>query len=457
MRRLTPTRPGSGGPIEASLRAFAERNLAGVAVARSCMFAVIATWVFANNGVAVGLRNLPIFVAFAGMGLGAYLLVRGRPGRLPLLGLFVVLDVALVAWTLLYPGRTYPAGWPWPMVLRQPDFLYALIFPALALLTFRPRLVLWAGGCVTAAWLAATWLIASRPGTLSAWSYPGLGPDQAAALARYLDPRYVHLDDALARGFAGLLLTALMALAAWQARRLVFEQAEAARGRANLARYVAPTMVERLAGADAPDMGRARRLDGVAVLFADVRGFTALAEGLSPEATMDLLRGFHGRMAEAVFRHGGTLDKFIGDGLMATFGTPEPAPGDAARALACARDMLATVTGWNAERLAAGRPALAVGIGLHRGPVTTGDIGGASRFEFAVIGDTVNVASRLERLTRELGTPLVASEDLVRQAEEEGAAVGDLRSLGSRPLRGRRGTIAVRGMPEAGAASSAAE
>jgi adenylate cyclase len=157
-------------------------------------------------------------------------------------------------------------------------------------------------------------------------------------------------------------------------------------------------------------MGRARGLDGVAVLFADVQGFTALAEGLSPQGTMDLLRGFHARMAEAVFRHQGTLDKFIGDGLMATFGTPEPGPDDAARALACARDMLATLDAWNRERAAAGEPPLAVGIGLHLGPVTTGDIGGAARFEFAVIGDTVNVASRLERLTRELGTPLVVSD-----------------------------------------------
>jgi adenylate cyclase len=185
------------------------------------------------------------------------------------------------------------------------------------------------------------------------------------------------------------------------------------------------------------------------VLFADVQGFTALAEGLSPEATMGLLRGFHARMAEAVFRHQGTLDKFIGDGLMATFGTPEPAAGDAARALACARDMLATVAAWNRERVGAGEPALAVGIGLHLGPVTTGDIGGAARFEFAVIGDTVNVASRLERLTRELGTPLVASEVLVRRAEVEGAGVGDLRPLGARPLRGRREAITVWGVAEA--------
>ena len=182
------------------------------------------------------------------------------------------------------------------------------------------------------------------------------------------------------------------------------------------------------------------------MLFADVQGFTALAEGLSPQGTMDLLRGFHARMAEAVFRHQGTLDKFIGDGLMATFGTPEPGPDDAARALACARDMLATLDAWNRERAAAGEPPLAVGIGLHLGPVTTGDIGGAARFEFAVIGDTVNVASRLERLTRELGTSLALSDSLVRQAVAQGAQVGDLRPLGPRPLRGRREPILVWGL-----------
>ena len=135
-----------------------------------------------------------------------------------------------------------------------------------------------------------------------------------------------------------------------------------------------------------------------------------------------MLRAFHGRMVEAVFAHGGTLDKFIGDGLMATFGTPVPGPSSATNALACARAMLHDLDGWNAERRARGEPPIGAGIGLHYGPAVLGDIGGAERFEFAVIGDTVNVASCLERLTRKLDSRLVVGDALIRQLRAEGGA-----------------------------------
>ena len=103
---------------------------------------------FANYGVAIGLKNLGVFAAFAGIGLFAYAVVGDRPERFGLVYLFAALDVALLAYTLLAPGRTYPGSWPWQTVLRQPDFVYFLLLPALALLTFRPLLVAWTGLCV---------------------------------------------------------------------------------------------------------------------------------------------------------------------------------------------------------------------------------------------------------------------------------------------------------------------
>jgi adenylate cyclase len=107
---------------------------------------------------------------------------------------------------------------------------------------------------------------------------------------------------------------------------------------------------------------------------------------------------------------------------MATFGTPLPGPSDATSAMACARAMLRDVHVWNAERRALGEVPIEVGIGLHYGPAVLGDIGGAERFEFAVIGDTVNVASRLERLTRELNCRLIVGDALFRRLRAEGAA-----------------------------------
>ena len=132
----------------------------------------------------------------------------------------------------------------------------------------------------------------------------------------------------------------------------------------------------------------------------------------------------------------------LGDGVMATFGTPRSGPRDAANALACAHAMLDEIAQWNRTRAEAGHPAINVGIGVHYGPVVLGDTGGEHRLEFAVIGDTVNVASRLERLTRETDTGLIASDDLVATALEQdanGAAqtLSTMTKLAPQQVRGR--------------------
>lgn len=160
------------------------------------------------------------------------------------------------------------------------------------------------------------------------------------------------------------------------------------------------------------------RTHNVAVLFVDIVGFTSFASDMSPEKLIETLRGFHARMEAEVFNNQGTLDKYLGDGLMATFGTPTPGDLDATRALACARNMLAQMELWNAERAEKNEPPVQISIGLHYGSVVLGDIG-ANRLEFAVLGNTVNVASRLERLTRSLDTRLVMSDALVDQIREE--------------------------------------
>lgn len=428
---------GTGRWVERALKEHQDRNLTRVTVARTLMFVTIGAWLLVNYGPEVFWSNVPNLLLFVAFGLAAFWLMHGRPERGWLGYLFVLLDALLLGWVMFAPGQNYPDGWPWQMSLRLPLFLFFLTLPALALLAFRPGLVLWAGlvSCLTVAFW--TWRIALEP-----TSVVGLHGHELAApelsLERYMTPTYVHPDDAIVRIFVFLLVAAILALAAWRTRQLIFEQVEAARARENLARYVAPSMVERLARSDS-GMGEVRSQE-VAVLFADIRGFTAIAETLSPVATMELLRAFHGRMAEIVFAHGGTLDKFIGDGLMATFGTPETAPDDAARALACARRMLAAIAAWNVERRARGLTPIEIGIGLHHGPVTTGDIGGAHRFEFAVIGDTVNIANRLEALTRVLDVPILLS-DAARKAS--GAPADAFLAMGQQQLRGRSAPVGL--------------
>ncbi|MGI9505506.1 MAG: adenylate/guanylate cyclase domain-containing protein, partial [Geminicoccaceae bacterium] len=228
-----------------------------------------------------------------------------------------------------------------------------------------------------------------------------------------------------------------------RARRLVLNQVTIERARTNLARYFSPNLVDRLTEQDQP-LGAVRR-QSVAVLFADIQGFTSLSETMPPEKVVDLLRGFHERMERAVFDHDGTLDKYMGDGLMATFGTPNPGRRDATNALLAARRMLAEIDDLNQTRIAASEPPIALSIGIHYGPVVQGDIGGVRRLEFTVLGDTVNVASRLETMTRDLGTPLAISSDMIDQLRQE-TTDPDLSRLiegSSQEVRGRAGRLGV--------------
>jgi len=164
--------------------------------------------------------------------------------------------------------------------------------------------------------------------------------------------------------------------------------------RNNFERYFAPTLAAQIASEPG-----AVRLGGdkrpVAVLFSDIRGFTTLSESMNPDAMATLLSEYFTDMVECVFRHGGTLDKFIGDAVMAQWGAPLGSSDDADRAVRAAIDMMRALNALNIKWRGEGRPELAIGIGLSFGEVFAGNIGSERRLEFTVIGDTVNTASRL--------------------------------------------------------------
>jgi adenylate cyclase len=240
-----------------------------------------------------------------------------------------------------------------------------------------------------------------------------------------------------------ILVAAILALAVWRARRLVLQQARLASERANLSRYFSPGRAEELASS-AADLGQVRQ-QPVAVLFVDIVGFTRMGELLSPTEVIALLRQFHRRMAAAIFAHGGTVEKYIGDAVMATFGTPEASSDDAARAVACARTMLAAIADWNVERHAAGELPIQIAIGAHHGDVVLGDVGDDRCMEFAVLGDTVNVASHLESLCRRLDSTLAVSDALVTRALDAGDAhiAEGLVAIGPQRLKDRSDLVRV--------------
>jgi class 3 adenylate cyclase len=230
----------------------------------------------------------------------------------------------------------------------------------------------------------------------------------------------------LGTGFLSVRMTAVV-------RRAV----ESEIGRTTLARFLPDTVIAR-AHADPLALVTEPKHVEATILVSDLRGFTALAEKLDPARVFEMLNEVQGGFAAAVREHGGIVDKFMGDGMLAVFSADGAGADHAQRALAAARAMAVALarinSAWTARRLA----PLRFGVGIHSGPVVTGCLGSGARLEFTVIGDTVNTASRLEALTKERGVAVLLSDETARRL---GPGPHGLEPIGEAPIRGREAPI----------------
>ncbi len=213
----------------------------------------------------------------------------------------------------------------------------------------------------------------------------------------------------------GILVAFLMTVGL----RLTGEERERARIRTMFGKYVSDAVVEKLLSDERrPDLGGETLT--VTVLFSDIRGFTTISEKLSAHEVVEMLNAYLTRVCEPILAEGGTVDKYIGDAVMAVFGSPVQHPDHARRAVRAALGMAREADGfkrWMRERFPdRGLVEFGVGVGLHSGEAVIGDIGTPKRKEFTAIGDTVNAASRLEGVTKEMGCVVVASEATVQAA-----------------------------------------
>lgn len=241
---------------------------------------------------------------------------------------------------------------------------------------------------------------------------------------------------------ASILLNAGIAasLRAVGERRL---RRDAQRQRQNLSRFHSPVIADMLAQGDAASLGE--REQRAAILFVDMAGSTQRAERLAPAETARFLREFHRRIEAAVLEHGGVLEQFTGDGAMVMFGVPTPREADAAAALAAAHGLIAAIHAWNRALAAQGEPPLAIRIGIHYGPVVIAALGGDAHRHLTAAGDTVNVASRLEALTRQHGAAIAVSGDVVAAVRAAGRSdlLAGFAPLPEQAIRGREERLAV--------------
>jgi adenylate cyclase len=416
---------------------------------RSVALALIAVFLLAVNTWDAGLAYI-IFILFIFFltGLAHERLVAWGYNK-PWLGLaFGTFDVVLLTIELIAPNPFDTAHPPMAIFLREGTFQYLIIFICLSALTLAPRLPLWLGAACALSWGTAVAWVAWQPGTVLPPS--GMGElKMQDALNIYLDANFVDPYSHASHILVMLIVALIIAAVVWRSRRFAMGYIKAERARSNLARHFSPNVVDELANADEP-FGPVRRQE-VGVLFADIVGFTNFSEEHPPDVVFELLKEFHRRMEQVVFDNGGTVDNYIGDCIMATFGVPKPGPEDAAKALGCALAMHRELVAWNVQREGQGQPLVDVRIGVQYGPVILGAIGSERLLSFATVGDTCNVASRLQTLCRELDAHICAGGALISAARRHAGdtILKGFIDRGDHEIRGRSGLIEAWILPRA--------
>lgn len=349
---------------------------------------------------------------------------------------FVTLDIVLVGVHLIEMTRDF--GMPPTVLFGIPASGLLLLVLVHAALRFRPALIIYAGAVTIGLIMSTNWVYPTAANSTPA-SLPGIhGPD-LNALTYWLGlPVGVLLAATAVLWLISRTMASLLESAIAQARHAV-----------RLSRYFSPNLVDRLSS-DHRALDLAGRNCTAAVLFVDIRGFTPMSEKMQPEHVCAVLTEFRAIVAEQVFAHDGTIDKFIGDAVMAVFGTPVSLHDDARRAVRCGLSILQAVHEWSQRRRWPGGVPVRIGIGGHYGEVFAGAIGNEQLLEFTVLGDTVNVAERLERLCGEVGGRFVISETLFKNSQ--GAVdIGAWQLLRNVRLIGRKQEISVYILPDADA------
>jgi adenylate cyclase len=399
----------------ATLAAAKQEGLKLAVRARYVALAVIACLLPILNPSWEQLFYLPLLGLFALIGWAQVRVGRVGVSRQELALLFC--DLALLTFIAVVPNPFGSNQWPVAMQYHLGNFIYFFVLLSGATLCYSWRTVIAVGTWTAGLWIIGmiwVWWQGDRAPELTTRIAAAVGSDER--LFNLISPNSIVFSSRIQEIVVFIIAAVTLAVAVRRGNDLLIRHAAVERERGNLARYFSPNVVEELSKHDEPL--KQVRTQNVAVLFVDIVGFTAFADARAPEEVVGTLREFHALMEREVFDHSGTLDKYLGDGLMATFGTPFAGAADASNALRCAQAMMVAVDQWNGRRKSAGEAPMRVSFGLHYGPVVLGDIG-LTCLEFAVIGSTVNAASRLEALTRALGCALVVSDDLVKCAKSE--------------------------------------
>ncbi|MGI9426182.1 MAG: adenylate/guanylate cyclase domain-containing protein, partial [Hyphomicrobiaceae bacterium] len=329
------------------------------------------------------LLGVTVIASYFFVGLAASLIVRAGHYRPWMAWITAFLDVVLICSSVWL--STVNSGTSSLFAFIFPSALMVPLMLTFGSLRFRPLIQV------------AITLLTGALCLVILFSDPLSDPDggqilQTLGLVYGVPPNLVRIVMIMSTGF-------VIALAVWRARRLLERVAREAEQRINLTRFLPHGIAHDMTDESMQRL-RAGRHATVALMFIDIRGFTHLAETMSPEAASQLLGEYRSHIMDVVEGHGGIVDKFIGDGALILFGLSPASDNTAGRAVNAATALMARIAEWNQRRSAQNEFPIEVGIGLHLGDVVIGAIGDQRRLEFTVIGDEVNVAARVEQSTK---------------------------------------------------------
>lgn len=320
---------------------------------------------------------------------------------------------------------------PAALYLKAPTLLYVFIIIAMRALWFDPRLTLFTGAAAAFGWA----LLAALAGLD--------GAPVTSDYRVYMTSFSLLPGAELEKIGAILATTLLLALGVHRARRLLYRTATGETAATDLSKFVGRDAADRIrsseGGIEAGD-GELRR---AAILMIDLRGFTAATKDVPPASVIALLKEYQARLLPVIERCGGTIDKFLGDGIMVTFGAARTTDRECAQALEAALAAAAEIDRWKSVRREQGLSPIDVGIALASGDVVYGAIGYGERLEYTVIGDAVNLAAKLEKHAKKEGARIIASNHLVETAASQGFRFTPTKVIPAALVDGMPGTLSL--------------
>lgn len=321
------------------------------------------------------------------------------------LGLSGAVDIALLMILIWFFHIQYAQ--PAPFYLKAPTMLYVFIFIALRALRFQPHYVLRTGLAAAIGWSLLL---------LYALYWEDVPPPITRDYVAYLTGNLVLLGGEVDKILSILIVTGLLTLAQLRARRTLLQAISENHAHLELSRFFAPEIAEKIARGET---GHGEEVTAT-VLYIDIRDFTALSERVTPGELMSLLAAYQSRMVPVIAAQGGTVERFTGDGVLASFGAAKPDPSFAKAALDAATAILAEAESWSRERKEAGLYPVRIGLALSTGRLIIGAVGGGGKFEYTLVGEAANRVAKIEKYNKTLGSLALADKATINAGRLQG-------------------------------------